>query len=67
MFGSFARGEKFNDIDLLIEEVIERKKMRLLKNNLIADWKIEVDIVPQEFADPIILYNAKKDIKYATK
>ena len=41
--------------------------MRLLKNNLIADWNIEVDIVPQEFADPIILYNAKKDIKYATK
>ena len=67
VFGSFARGEKFNDIDLLIEEVIERKKMRLLKDSLIADWKIEVDIVPHEFADPIILYNEKKDIKYATK
>ena len=67
VFGSFARGEKFNDIDLYIEDNIERKNLRALKNILINDWNIEVDIMPQEYADPIILYNAKKDIKYATR
>ncbi|MEZ5053662.1 MAG: nucleotidyltransferase domain-containing protein [Chitinophagales bacterium] len=67
VFGSFARGEKFNDIDLLIEEKIERKSIRILKNELTKNWEIKVDIVPVEFADPIILYNAKKEVRYASK
>lgn len=67
LFGSLARGEKFNDIDILVENYND--------NNLLIDFKEElesltgkkVDLVIEKFANPIILYRAKKDLVYVKK
>lgn len=67
VFGSFARGEQFRDVDLLIEERLEYDKRLELKKLLEEQLKVPVDIVVRDFAEPIILHRALKDIKYATK
>lgn len=66
VFGSFARGERFNDIDLLIESRLDYDSRMALKNFLEAQLNVPVDIVLKEFAEPIILFRALKDVKYAT-
>jgi hypothetical protein len=66
VFGSFARDEKYNDIDLLIEEELDYKKLISLKNKLESDLQITVDIMIRKFAEPIILHRALKDVRYAT-
>lgn len=65
IFGSFARGENFNDIDLLIEEPMSLEKAYQLKSELEEKLEIKVDIILKNYAEPIILYRALKDIKYA--
>ncbi|MEN9449364.1 MAG: hypothetical protein RJA25_2654 [Bacteroidota bacterium] len=67
VFGSFARGEKFNDIDLYIEDDIELRRLSYLKKSLEFDWNIRVDIVPKKYADPLIMHFAKNDLKYVSK
>jgi predicted nucleotidyltransferase len=67
VFGSFARGEKFNDIDLLLEENIDYEKRILLKATLEKAFNTRVDLVVKQFAEPIILHRALKDIRYATR
>ena len=66
VFGSFARGERFNDIDLLIESRLDYDSRMALKNFLEAQLNVPVDIVLKDFAEPIILFRALKDVKYAT-
>lgn len=66
VFGSFARGEKFNDIDILIEDDIEFSKALLLKETLEKKLDVSIDLMLKKFAEPIILLRASKDIKYAT-
>lgn len=68
VFGSFARGEKnYRDIDLLIEdENPDYRKLIELKKYLEQKLGIHVDIVIEKFTDPVILYRAKNDMKYAT-
>jgi uncharacterized protein len=66
VFGSFARGERFNDIDLLIENKLDYDTRIALKNFLEAQLNVPVDIVLKDFAEPIILFRALKDVKYAT-
>ena len=66
VFGSFARGERFNDIDLLIESRLDYDSRKALKNFLEAKLNVPVDIVLKDFAEPIILFRALKDVKYAT-
>ncbi|MBL0272567.1 MAG: nucleotidyltransferase domain-containing protein [Chitinophagaceae bacterium] len=65
VFGSFARGEKFNDIDLFIEEEINFRQVLQLKELLERETGMPVDIMQKKYAEPVILYRALKDMKYA--
>lgn len=67
LFGSFARGEKYHDIDILLEQHMDYKLREKLKHKLQIILKAKIDLVPQKFADPIIVYRAQKDLKYVTK
>ena len=65
VFGSFARGEAFKDIDLLIEDDISYSKLIALRNALQSDLTVPVDITIRRYAEPIILRSALKDVQYA--
>lgn len=65
VFGSFARNETFKDIDLLIEEPVSLESLISLQKILKKDIEIPIDIVLSKYAEPIILYRAKQDLKYA--
>ena len=65
VFGSFARGEKFNDIDLMIDDDIDFKKLLELKIFLETKTGNWFDIMQKKSAEPVILYRAMKDLKYA--
>ncbi len=64
LFGSFARGEKYHDIDILLEQDMHYKLREQLQARLQAILQTKVDLVPEKFDDPIILYRAQKDLKY---
>ena len=64
IFGSFARNEKFNDIDILIETPNDISGFYNFKEKLQKKYKLNFDFMIREFADPIILRNALKDIIY---
>lgn len=66
IFGSFIRGEKYNDIDLLLEENIDYNKRQELKQLLEVSLHTKIDLVIKQFAEPIILRHALKDVQYAT-
>lgn len=66
VFGSFARGENYNDIDLILENDLTYNKRIALKEFLESSLQIPIDIMIKDFAEPIILHRALKDIKYAT-
>lgn len=65
VFGSFARNEKFKDIDLLIEEEVNSEALISFQKILKRDINVPVDIVLSKYAEPIILYRAQQDLKYA--
>ncbi|GAB3163671.1 nucleotidyltransferase family protein [Telluribacter humicola] len=67
LFGSFARGEKYHDIDILLEQPLDYKVREQLRGRLQPLLHTKVDLVPAKFADPIILYRARKDLKYVTR
>ncbi len=68
VFGSFARGENSNDIDFYIDlDDCNLKEMINLKNDLEKITEKEIDIMLKKYANPIILYRAKKDMKYVTQ
>jgi predicted nucleotidyltransferase len=68
IFGSFARGEKANDIDFYIDlENYSINKLIGLKNDLEKLTEKNVDIMVKKYANPIILYRAQKDMKYVTQ
>lgn len=66
VFGSFVRGEKYEDIDLLLEEDINYHQRTALKFFLEKSLNIPFDIMIKNIAEPIILHRALKEIKYAT-
>lgn len=66
VFGSFARGEGFNDIDLYIEEDIHYGQLKELKNRLEMKTGIPLDIMTKKYAEPVILHRAMKEMLYAT-
>jgi predicted nucleotidyltransferase len=66
VFGSFARGEKFNDLDLLLERRLDFNKRVELKRFLEKELNIPVDIIIKDFTEPIILHRALKEMIYAT-
>ncbi|MEO8151274.1 MAG: nucleotidyltransferase domain-containing protein [Bacteroidia bacterium] len=67
VFGSFARGEQFNDIDLLIEDDLDYFKRTDLKKVLQKLLQTKIDLLVKKYAEPIILFRALKDVKYVTK
>jgi predicted nucleotidyltransferase len=67
VFGSFARNEPFNDIDLIIEDDTNTKALISFSEKLKSEVKTSFDIVIAKYAEPIILLRAKKDIKYITR
>ena len=68
VFGSFARGEKANDIDFYIDlDNYNIKNLIPLKNDLENITEKDVDIMLKKYANPIILYRAKKDMVYVTQ
>lgn len=66
VFGSMARGEQFHDIDLYIEEEMGLQQAFQLKKRLEAASGMTVDIMLKQYAEPVILYRALKDMKYAS-
>jgi predicted nucleotidyltransferase len=68
VFGSFARGEKANDIDFYIDlENYDIRNLLSLKKDLEILTEKEIDIVLKKYANPIVLYRAQKDMKYVTQ
>lgn len=68
VFGSFARGEKYNDIDLFIDEdTYEYKDLIAMKRELEKEFNTRIDIVIKKYANPIVLHRAQKDMKYVTQ
>lgn len=67
VFGSFARGESFQDIDVIVEDDIPYQQLIQLKNTLQRDLHIPIDVMLKRYAEPIILHRAMKDVKYATR
>lgn len=67
IFGSFARGEKARDIDFYVDsEDHDIKQLIGLKHDLEKITEMEIDIMVKKYANPIILYRAKKDMRYVT-
>ena len=67
VFGSFARGEDYHDIDFLLEQDLDFATRQKLKRKLTKILGLKIDLVPSKYADPIILYRAQKDVKYVRK
>ena len=66
IFGSIARGEDGNDIDILVDDT-DFKKWTKLKEELEPIIKVNLDIMIEKYANPIVLMRAKKEIVYVTK
>lgn len=60
-FGSFARGESYRDIDILIESDMHYQQFDELKAELQQIFNTKVDLVLKRYANPIVLYRAQKD------
>lgn len=66
VFGSMARGERFNDIDLLVEDDVDYKTLIELKQYLEALTGHKIDVLQRQFAEPVILHRALKEVcRYA--
>ena len=55
VFGSFARGEKFKDIDLYIEDDIELRKAAELKILLQNYYDLQIDLVLKSKENKLIM------------
>ncbi|MCL2233085.1 MAG: nucleotidyltransferase domain-containing protein [Treponema sp.] len=68
IFGSLARGEEANDIDLYIDsDTYNLAYLIPLKRELENITKKEVDIMLKKYANPIVLHRAQKDMVYVTQ
>lgn len=65
IFGSLARGEKYNDIDLYIDkDDFNTSYLPELKESIEKITNKRVDVMLKKYANPIVLYRAKKDMIY---
>lgn len=67
IFGSAARGEASNDIDILIEENVDYRSLSVLRDELQRLMNKRIDIVIARYANPIVLHRARKEIIYVTR
>lgn len=64
VFGSYARGENYNDIDLLLDNDPGYVKRELLKKLVETELGIPCDVVVKDKLEPVILYYISKDLLY---
>ena len=64
VFGSLARNEPSNDIDLLIEDDLPLEAALRFKNAMEYLVDNPLDIMLKRWANPIVLYRANKEIRY---
>lgn len=67
IFGSVARGEQANDIDVLIEDDVDYCLLSEFRDELQRLMNKRIDIVIAKYANPIVLFRARKEIVYVTK
>lgn len=67
VFGSAARGEPSNDIDILIEDDVDYQLLSALRDELQRLMNKRIDIVIARYANPIVLHRATKEIVYVTR
>lgn len=67
IFGSAARGEQSNDIDVLVEDNIDYHLLLELRDELERLMNKRIDLVIARYANPIVLHRARKEIVYVTK
>jgi len=68
VFGSFARGEKTQDIDFYIDmDNYNLNNLLPLKKDIESITKKEVDILLKKYANPLVLHRAQKDMVYVTQ
>jgi predicted nucleotidyltransferase len=67
VFGSFARREVYQDIDLLLEdEEINWKALADFRDEFQLITGQKIDIMVKKYAEPLILRTALRDIQYET-
>jgi len=66
LFGSFIKGEQFNDIDILIEDARDYNALVDFKQELESLTHKKVDLMIKKYANPIVLYRAQKDLIHVT-
>jgi predicted nucleotidyltransferase len=64
IFGSYARGQKANDLDVLVEDDLPYQQVLALRAELESVTGKIVDLVVMKHANPIILFRAQKDMVY---
>jgi uncharacterized protein len=64
VFGSFARNEPAQDIDLLIEDDVSLESALQFKQCLEQIVDNRLDVMLKKWANPIVLHRAMKDIRY---
>jgi uncharacterized protein len=64
IFGSYSRGEKYNDIDLLLDDDPGFIKREMLKNLVEQGMHVPCDVVVKDKLEPIMLYYINKDLIY---
>lgn len=64
IFGSILHTNNPNDIDLFIEDFNDYEDLIGLKNDLEKRTGKSVDIVIEKYASPIIVFRARKELKY---
>jgi len=67
VYGSFARGEDYRDVDLLLDPYLDYRIRMQMKHELEELLHTKVDLVVRELMDPIVMYRANKDMKYASQ
>ncbi len=68
VFGSFARGEEFHDIDLLIPSSAKNSNEAYeIPSKLENLSGTKFDFMLEDIANPVVLYTANKDMHYVKK
>ncbi len=67
VFGSCARGEESNDIDILLEEIPDYKSIIKFREEIQSLMSKRIDIVLEKYANPIVLHRARKEIVYVSR
>lgn len=62
LFGSFITGRDYNDIDILVEDARDYNSLVEFKQELESLTNRKIDLMIKKFANPIVLYRAKKDM-----